>query len=663
MRSVILFGLCGLAWAQTPDANPADKPLTRAYDALRARDYDAAISGFREAIEAAPQRADVRKDLAYTYLRIGENLLAREQFHEAMRLDPTDAQVAMEYAFLCNETKEQAEARRIFDRIRRTGNATAEQAFENIDRPLAEGIERWKQAIEMGADNFSAHLELARLAEQRDELPLAAEHFEKAWRLVPDRRSVLVDLGRVLKAAGTEARANAALLAASRGGEPRAAEMARELLPHRYPYVPEFRAALELDPSNIELRRELGFLLLEMDREREAEVEFRNLAAPPPGDLLSAAQLGFLLYARGARDEAMPLLRRVLDSNDEDLGNRVREILHMPLRIVVGGPASQDSANRAKFMAERSLQAGYNADALKYLQQAHETDPGDYSVMLQLGWTNNILHRDVDAFHWFDLARRSPDPKIATEAAHARNNLRPAVELFRTTAWFYPIFSTRWHDQFGYAQIKTELRSRLPVQPYVSVRFIGDSRETTGTPAWNGLPQYLSESAFILAAGLRTETWHGVTGWFEAGSAAGYMTGHMLPDYRGGVSAARSVGAALSGESSGTFADTMLDGVFVSRFGNDSLLYLQTRLGYSFGPKALRAQAYWNANATVDVQRQYWANYLETGPGLRWRTDWMPAGMFLTANLLRGVYLINSGNPRGPNFNDVRLGVWYAFTR
>lgn len=660
MRAVILFAFCGLIGAQAQAADPAYATLARAYDAVRARDYDAAIAAFRAAVEAAPQRAAIRKDLAYAYLKIGENLLAREQFHEAMLLDPADTQVAMEYAFLCNETKEQAEARRVFDRIRRTGNDTAERAFENIDQPLAAGIERWKGAIEMGADNFSAHFELATLAEQRDEWALAAEHFEKAWRLQPEHRSVLVDLGRVLKAAGQTERAYAALLAASRGGEPRAAEMARELLPRRYPYVPEFRRALDLDPANVELRRELGFLLLAMGRAREAEAEFRILSGSSSGDLLSAAQLGFLLYARGEKAEAMPLLQRVLDSKDEDLGNRVREALHLPLRLAPG--ESRESAN-AKAMAASSLQANYMPDALLYLQRAHEADPGDYAVILQLGWTNNMLHRDDEAFRWFDLARRSSDPKIATEAAHARNNLRSAVERFHTTAWFYPIFSSRWHDQFGYAQIKTEMRSRLPVKPYLSVRFIGDSRETTGTPAWNGTPQYLSESAVILGAGLRTSTWHGITGWFEAGSAAGYLTGHMLPDYRGGLSAARSWGSTLAGESAGRFVDTTLDAIFVSRLGDDSLVYSQTRLGYSFGPGALRVQAYWNANLTFDTQRQYWANYLETGPGMRWRAAWMPGGMFLTANVLRGAYIVNQDNPRRPNYNDVRAGVWYAFAR
>jgi Tfp pilus assembly protein PilF len=667
MRTAILFAICGLMRAQAP--NPAPDPayaaLERAYEALRVRAYEPAIADFMKAIEAAPERASIRKDLAYTYLKVGENILARDQFGKAMAIDPGDTQVAMEYAFLCYETKEQAQARRIFDRIRKTGNATAEQAFQNIDGPLAAGIERWKDAIAMGADNFSAHFELATLAEQRDELALAAEHYEKAWRLLPDRRSVLVDLGRVLKAVGEGERANAALLAASRGGETRAAEMARELLPERYPYVHEFQKALELDPKNVELRRELGFLLLQMDRPGDAEREFRALAEPPPGDLLAVAQLGFLLYSRGARAEAMPLFQRVLDSNDEDLSNRVREVLHLPVKIIATAPqgSAQEAGGDARALAERSLQAGYMKDALHYFEIAHEQDPGDYSVMLKLGWANNILHRDAQAFHWFDLARRSPDQKIALEAAHARNNLRPSVELFRTTAWFYPLFSTRWHDQFGYAQIKTELRSPLPVKPYVSVRFVGDTRQTIGTSTVGAAPQYLSESSFILAAGLKTDPWHGVTGWFEAGSAMSYLTGHMLPDYRGGISAARGTGKTLGSESPGAFADTTLDAIFVSRFGNDSLVYSQSRFGYTLGPRELRVQVYCNANATVDTQRQYWANFLETGPGVRFRAAAMPAGMFVTVNLLRGAYLVNEGNPRGPNFFDLRMGVWYAFTR
>ena len=88
MRGVVFLAICGLAFAQAPD--PAYEPLTRAYEALRARDYDTAIASFLEGIEAAPRRASIHKDLAYTYLKIGENELARDQFGEAMRMDPND---------------------------------------------------------------------------------------------------------------------------------------------------------------------------------------------------------------------------------------------------------------------------------------------------------------------------------------------------------------------------------------------------------------------------------------------------------------------------------------------------------------------------------------------------------------------------------------------
>jgi len=631
------------------NAQPSDlvfASLDRAYAAVRARDYDVAVPSFLSAIEAAPARADIRKDLAYAYLKMGEPDLARDQFGEAMRLNPADTPAALEYAFLCYETKRQAEARRVFDRLRRSGNATAEKAFHNIDDPLAAGIERWQKALQMGGDNFSGHFELATLAEQRDQLTLAATHFERAWKILPDRRAVLLDLGRVWQALGRKADATAALLAASRGGEARAAEMARELLPARYPFVNEFRQALLLDPGNHELRRELGYLLLRMDREDEAESEFRILGQNAPEDLLSATQLGFLLYARGEKIAATPLFDRVLSGADDDLANRVRAVLRMPQLLrtrAAAGPQSID----AKIMAERSIKAGYMKDALKYLEAAHESDPGDFDVMRKLGWTNNILRRDNVAWRWFDLARRSPDPTIAAEAEKGFANLRAGAQKFSTTVWMYPLFSTRWHDLFAYAQVKTEINLGLPVRPYLSVRFVGDTRGTMGA----GIPQYLSESSVIFGVGVATVPWRGIGVWGEAGTAVGYLTGHMLPDYRGGV----SVVHAWRREGSGWLADAAVDALFVSRFDNDFLAYTQSRAGYNFGP----LQLHWNFNVTVDAKRQNWANTVETGPGVRVP---IAQSMYASFNVLRGAYLMEN-QARRRAFNDVRAGLWYAFTR
>lgn len=648
-RPIWVLFLATAVFAGRP-ADLAYETLDKAYAALRAQSYDEAISLFCKGIELAPSRPGIHKDLGYTYLKIGENELAREQFRTAMHLDPADRQVALEFAFLAYETKQQAEARRVFDRIRKTdgpASATAERAFQNIDRPLAAGIERWTKAIAMGGDNFSAHFELATLAEQRDELDLAAKHFEKAWSILPDRRSVLVDLGRVWRALGRSDQAVAALLAASRGGEPRAAEMARELLPNRYPYVSEFRAALGLDPKNADLRRELAYLLLRMENQSEAEEQFTILVKQAPGDLLSATQLGFLLYARGDRDAAKPLFDRVLAGDDEELANRVRAVLRLPQKLRARTDSGTPAAPDARIMAERSMQAGFMNDALKYLRVAHEYDPGDFEVMLKLGWTLNTLHQDHEAMRWFDLAGRSPDSRLSAEARKAYRGLHESNQVFRTTLWVYPIYSTRWKDFFGYAQVKTELRKNRWLQPYISVRFIGDT-----SVRWDVFsPAILSESSFVVAGGVHTAQMHGITGWFEAGSAIGYLSGHMLPDYRGGLSGEWR----RMPESRGWFADTAVDGLYMSRFNKDYLLYDQSRAGFKMNS---HVQLYWNGNITADLKGQDWANFLETGPGVRLSSAWLPKSMWVTANLLRGFYLV--GGHTG--FGDVRLGFWYAFT-
>jgi hypothetical protein len=76
---------------------------------------------------------------------------------------------------------------------------------------------------------------------------------------------------------------------------------------------------------------------------------------------------------------------------------------------------------------------------------------------------------------------------------------------------------------------------------------------------------------------------------------------------------------------------------------------------------ALQTQFYWNFNLTVDQKRQPWANFWETGPGLRFRHAAMPPSLYFTVNFLRGNYTV-AGDPYGPTFNDLRAGFWYAFT-
>ena len=309
------------AGAQTPD--PAYQPLEKAYEALRAKNYDDAISSFERAIALAPQRASIHKDLAYTLLKVGSNDAALDQFAAAMRLDPADQHVALEYAFLCYETKQQVTARRVFDRIRKTGNATAEAAFQNIDKPLADGIARWQKALEMSPDNFSAHEELAKLAEQRDELSLAAEHYEKAWRIKPEERSLAARSRPRLETAGPAGRRHrrpacgfpghtAPRLRTSPGAAALALSICIRISERHSSRSQERRTAPRTRLPQ-----------LEMGNKQEAEAQFKAIHQLAPDDLLSTAQLGFLLLNRHEIVAAQPLLDQVLKSGDPELADRV----------------------------------------------------------------------------------------------------------------------------------------------------------------------------------------------------------------------------------------------------------------------------------------------------------------------------------------------------
>jgi hypothetical protein len=174
-----------------------------------------------------------------------------------------------------------------------------------------------------------------------------------------------------------------------------------------------------------------------------------------------------------------------------------------------------------------------------------------------------------------------------------------------------------------------------------------------------------------VAAGVATRYWHGVMAWGEAGEAISYLGRHagvgaMIPDYRGGVAFARGWGHHIRSEKPGFFFETNADGVFVSRFGNDFLTYSQNRAGFT--PPAfnwlggLRTQFFINGNFTMDDKRQAWANFVEAGPGIRFRWPFMPPSLMFSVNVLRGAYTLPQYGARKPNFYDLRAGFWYAFT-
>ena len=296
-----------------------------AYLALREGRLDDAVALFQLAVWQQPEHTNLRKDLAYTLLRTGAREQARDQFEAALRYKPDDAAAELEYALLCYETRRPAEARRIFLRLSGSPDplvrAAAAGAFEQVDRPLREGIANWRQALALAPDQWSGHEELAHLAEQRDELALAAEQYELAWKLRPAKTELLLDLERAWVALGRPQEARSALVAAWRMGPARVAERARQRLHGAIPADTELAVKTPARPSSLAddsvlYAKELGLKSLEKSYLADA-VRYLTLAnQQAPNDAEVQYGLGVAENLLGRNQEAIQWFAAARRSTD-----------------------------------------------------------------------------------------------------------------------------------------------------------------------------------------------------------------------------------------------------------------------------------------------------------------------------------------------------------
>ena len=644
---------------------PLGEALAEGYEALRQNELSKAVAAFRRATDLAPDQPEVHKELAYALLRTGETEAGAEALEEAVRLDPEDERAALELAFLEYETGERAESLARFSSLRQAKDPqvrqTAAETASRIEAELDESIARWEGVTAGDPRNRAAQLELADLYERRGRPAEAAARRTIAYPLPgsnPDE--ILLALARARRAAGQEVAANGALLLASRSDEVRIAETARDRLPDRHPYVSEFKAALALAPGRSALRRELAYLLLEVDDRSEAIEQFEILHRESPDDLGLAAQLGFLYADEQDVERARPLLEKARKTTDPALQQRVEQRL-LDMRA--------DLARPHREMGQRSLELSYLPAAVREFQRAFEINPRDYEAAYGLAVAQNMMGEDQRALRWFTVAANSDDPALAAKAQQAYRSLAPQFDVnpVRTSVWIYPLASSRWNTVFGYGQAKTEFHvGGLPVRPYLSLRLAGDVRQRTGGTS----PQLLSESALIGAFGLRLPLPQGVTLWGEAGESFSYLHDRpegvpgAAPDYRGGLNWFRARGPNLGGNEAGFFQETNLDVVYISRFDNNVIAYGQHKPGFRLPTLGwLRMLVYFNLNLTIDSKRLYWANFAEAGPGLRLRVPSVKPPMDFSVDFVRGVHLTNEGNPRRPNYWDLRAAIWYSFSR
>ena len=166
-------------------------------------------------------------------------------------------------------------------------------------------------------DDASAHHNLGNFYMERREFDPAAASFERAFQLLPDNVAPLVNASIVHNLAGRNDKAEDCLRRALKV-EPAnaAANLNLGLLLGELGRLAEaetaLRAAFQSDPRSATAAYNLG-IVLAAERPDEALDWCRKAHALEPREPKFAYTLAFYLHARGARDEAVTLLRTVTD--------------------------------------------------------------------------------------------------------------------------------------------------------------------------------------------------------------------------------------------------------------------------------------------------------------------------------------------------------------
>jgi protein O-mannosyl-transferase len=158
-----------------------------------------------------------------------------------------------------------------------------------------DSVALWTRAwmIDLGLDEYGAHMDLGRTLRAERRLAEAAEHFERAVRLRPDLPDPHVDLGVTHKIAGRDASA-----------------------------IAEYEQALRIQPANPEALNNLGALLYKRGHVEEALSRFQEALRARPGFVEPHVNLGLAYLQSGRTMDATAEFEAALKLDPENQAAR-----------------------------------------------------------------------------------------------------------------------------------------------------------------------------------------------------------------------------------------------------------------------------------------------------------------------------------------------------
>jgi tetratricopeptide (TPR) repeat protein len=157
----------------------------------KAKQWDAAIQLYREAVRLKADEADLHVNLGYCYKEKGELPAAEVEYRKAVQKDPASYFGNLNLGWVLVKTKRDAEAEPFYLKATELDPKQADPNFNlgNLYRrkgELEKARDRYARAVELAPDRAEHHLELARTLWSLGDAAKARVHLDRAAELKPD---------------------------------------------------------------------------------------------------------------------------------------------------------------------------------------------------------------------------------------------------------------------------------------------------------------------------------------------------------------------------------------------------------------------------------------------------------------------------------------------
>lgn len=255
-----------------------------------------AEADLKKAIEIEPTFARAHRALGQTLLDHGRTEEAKHEFARAIELDPKLTGVRVYYASaLLKSGEPQPAIEHLRAAISQKEELTLAYALLGVAEErlgkTADAFSDYSRAIDLDANNATAHEGRARLFESRGDVTKAIEEYSAAYRAQPSRE-VAIKLAELH----------------TRVGQPQAA-------------IQLYRRLLIEKPDDLAARAEMACLMAENGQAEEGEREIAHVVAAKPRDAKLLARAGDF-YFKEKPAAAAEYYRRAIEADQKD--NRAR---------------------------------------------------------------------------------------------------------------------------------------------------------------------------------------------------------------------------------------------------------------------------------------------------------------------------------------------------